>query len=141
MTRAAAPRYRLILLPVDDSADSERAAAHAGLIAGVSGAVVAILGVIDTSAGFSFSAEGAAVYDRMHAETQRAIQAASTILRDAGVTRVEHLIMDGIPREAILEVADEQGADLIVLCGGGETLDHVIHGARCPILILPREGR
>jgi nucleotide-binding universal stress UspA family protein len=72
---------------------------------------------------------------------QRAIQAASAIVRDADVRRVEHLIMDGIPREAILEVADEHGADLIVLSADGETVDHVIRDARCPILIVPREGR
>jgi nucleotide-binding universal stress UspA family protein len=139
MTRTA-PQYRLILLPVD-GAGSERSAAHAGLIAALSGAVVAILGVIDTSAGFSFSVEGTAVYDRLRAETQAAIQATSTIVRDAGVTRVEHLIMDGIPHEAILEVADEQGADLIVLSADGETVDYVIHSARCPVMIVPREGR
>jgi nucleotide-binding universal stress UspA family protein len=137
----AMPRYRLVLLPVDGSADSERAAAHAALIAALSGAVVAILGVIDMRTGFSFSAPGAAVYDRQRAETHRAIQAASAIVRGAGVTRVEHLIMDGIPREAILEVADEQGADLIVLGADEETLRHVIHSARCPLMIVPREGR
>jgi nucleotide-binding universal stress UspA family protein len=138
---SAVPRYRMILLPVDGSAGSERAAAHAALIAQLSGAAVAILGVIDTSAGFSFSAAGAAVYDRLRAETQAAIEAASAIVRGAGVRRVEHLIMDGIPRDAVLEVADEQGADVIVLSADDATLDHVIHAARCPVMIVPREGR
>ena len=138
---SAMPRYRLILLPVDGAACTEQAATHAALIAGMSGAAVAILGVIDVSDGFSFSAEGAAVYDRLRAETQAAIEAASAIVRGAGVRRVEHLIMDGIPREAILDVADEQGADLIVLSADEATLDQVIHAARCPVMIVPREGR
>jgi nucleotide-binding universal stress UspA family protein len=137
---APIPRYRVILLPVDDPSGSERAAAHAALIAGMSGAAVAILGVIDTSAGFSFSAEGGAMYDHQRAEVQRAIEAASGILRGAGVRRVEHLIMDGMPREAILDVADEQGADLIVLSADRAVLDHLLHRARCPVMMVPREG-
>jgi nucleotide-binding universal stress UspA family protein len=137
----ATPRYRLILLPVDGTAGSERAAAHAGLIAQMSGAAVAILGVIDVSDGFSFSAEGAAMYDRQRATTQTAIEAASAIVRGAGVRRVEHLIMDGIPRTAILEVADEQGADLIVVNAGGAGAEALSRAARCPVLVVPREGR
>lgn len=137
----ATPRYRLILLPVDGGAGSERAAAHAALIAQMSGAAMAILGVIDVSTGFSFSAEGAAVYDHLRAETQRAIEDASAIVRGAGVRRVEHLIMDGIPRAAVLEVADEQGADLIVVSADRGDVDALVHAARCPVMVVPREGR
>jgi nucleotide-binding universal stress UspA family protein len=138
---SAMPRYRIILLPVDGSAGPARAAAHAAMIAQLSDAAVAILGVIDVSEGFSFSAEGAAVYDRLRAETQVAIEAASRIVRGAGVRRVEHLIMDGTPREAVLDVADEQGADLIVVSADCEGADALIHAARCPMMIVPREGR
>jgi nucleotide-binding universal stress UspA family protein len=112
-------------------------------------AAVAILGVIDTSAGFAFGAEGAAVYERSRAETQAAIEAASTVVRGAGVAHVEHLIMDGTPHEAILAVADEQGADLIVMIGSdramlpdrslGKSADYLIRHARCPILFVPAE--
>ncbi len=135
------PRYRLILLPVDGTAGSERAAAHAALIAQMSGAAVAILGVIDVSDGFSFSEAGAAVYDRQRVATQAAIETASAIVCGAGVRRVEHLIMDGIPRAAILEVADEQGADLIVVSAGGAGAEALVRAARCPVLVVPKEGR
>lgn len=142
------PRYRLILLPVDGSDASDTAAAHAAMLARATDAAVAILAVMDTSAGFSFGAEGMAAYQRLRAEAQAAIEAASAAIRTASVARVEHLIMDGVPAEAILEVADEQGADLIVLGGaramlGGISSDrvvgHVVQRARCPVLIVPTE--
>lgn len=140
--------YRCILLPVSDSEASTAAAAQAAMLAHATGAAVAILGIIDTSDGFSFGAEGTAVYQRLRAEAQAAIEAASAVIRVVGVARVEHLIMDGIPAEAILEVADEQGADLIVLGGARAMLDstasvvaHAIRHARYPVLIVPMERK
>ncbi len=142
------PRYRLILLPVDGSADGSAAIAHAAMLACATDAAVAILAVMDTSTGFSFGGEGIAAYQRLRAEAQAAIETASAVIRSAGVARVEHLIMDGTPGAAILEVADEQGADLIVLGGAramlGETSSeriaaHIVRRARCPVLIVPAE--
>ncbi|MGI8855154.1 MAG: universal stress protein [Thermomicrobiales bacterium] len=147
---AQPPRYRLILLPVVDASEGPEAAGHAAALGRATGATVAILGVIDTSAGFQFSAEGLARYDRLRNETQAVIEAASAIVRGAGVARVEHLIMDGIPREAIIEVADEQGADLIVLGAGRAMLDdtspeslvtYMLRHARCPVVIVPAERK
>jgi len=140
------PRYRLILLAVGGSADSAVATAQATMLARATEATVAILAVIDTSAGFAFDAVGMAAYQRLRNEAQAAIETASAALRVAGLVRVEHLIMDGAPGAAILEVADEQGADLIVLGGGRAMLDsttsegvaaHVVRHARCPVLIVP----
>lgn len=145
-----APRYHLILMPVDCTEAAQAAAAHAAALCHAMGATLAILGVIDTSAGFQFTAEGMARYDRLRAETQAAIEAASAATRGLGVARVEHLIMDGTPREAILEVADEQGADLIVLGAGRAMLQdnpseslaqYVLGHARCPVLIVPAERK
>lgn len=139
------PPYRLILLPVD-GADDGLATAHTAMLARATEATVAILAVIDTSAGFAFGAVGMAAYQRLRSEAQAAIETASAALRAAGLVRVEHLIMDGPPGAAILEVADEQGADLIVLGGGRAMLDsttsegvaaHIVRHARCPVLIVP----
>lgn len=142
--------YRLVLLPVDGGPATHVAAIHAAAIGHATGATVAILGVIDTSAGFQFSPEGLARYERLRAETQAAIEAASAVVRGVGMARVEHLIMDGTPQEAIIEVADEQGADLIVLGAGRAMLDHsspeslvlyVLRHARCPVVIAPAERK
>ena len=144
------PRYRLILLPVDGSADGAAVIAHAAILACAMDATVAILAVMDTSAGFSFDTGGIATYQRLCAAAQTAIEAASAVIRGAGVARVEHLVMDGTPSTAILEVADEQGADVIVLGGARAMLDdtssesiigHVTRHARCPVLIVPAERK
>lgn len=148
--RGQPPRYRFILLPITDAGGTPDAAVHAAALARATGATLAILGVIDTSAGFAFSAEGLSRYDRLRAETQEAIEATSGVVGGAGVARVEHLIMDGTPREAIVEVADEQGADLIVLGVARAMLDdtasdslvaHVLRHARCPVVIVPAERK
>ena len=144
MTATRTARYRLILLAVDGSEASRVAAAHAAYLAGATSAAVAVLAVMDTSAGFTFGAEGAAAYARLRAEAQAAIEVASAMLREAGVARVEHLIMDGVPRDAIREVADEQGADLIVLSAmrddtAGDAVTPLVCRAHCPILIVPME--
>ena len=128
----------------------QRVAMHAAMLANVAGATLAILGVIDTSDGFQFSPEGLARYDQSRAETQAAIEVVSGIVRGARVGRVEHLIMDGTPHEAIIEVADEQDADLIVL-GSAHTLrddtspesllSYVLRAARCPVVIVPAERK
>lgn len=123
---------------------------HAAMLARTTDAAVAILAVIDTSAGFSFGAEGMTAYQQQRAEAQAAIEAASALIRATGIERVEHLIMDGSPGVAILEVADEQGADLIVLGGARAMLDSaasesiaasVLRSARCPVLIVPPERK
>lgn len=144
------PRYRLILVPVGHADVPQPAAIHAAALGHATGATVAILGVIDTSEGFAFSAEGLARYDRLRAGTQAAIEAASATVRSADVARVEHLIMDGVPGEAIIEVADEQDADLIVLDADRVMLDdassqnvvaYVLRHARCPVVIVPAERK
>src|SRR3954453_13996776 len=111
----AAMIYRVVLVPVGDPATDAAAVRHGASLARATGATLAILGVIDTSAGFQFSAEGLARYDEARAATQAAIEAASAVARAVLTARIEHLIMDGTPHEAIIEVAEEQGADLIVL--------------------------
>jgi nucleotide-binding universal stress UspA family protein len=150
MACSAMPRYRLILLAVDGAEASTAAAAHAAMLARATDAAVAILAVMDTSAGFSFGAEGMAAYQRLRVGARAAIEAASAVIRAAGVARVEHLIMDGTPGVAIPEVADEQGADLIVLAAERAMLDgtssesiaaYVIQHARRPVLIVPTERK
>lgn len=143
------PCYRFILLLVGNAADAS-AAIHAAMLARATDAAVAILAVMDTSAGFSFDAEGMAAYQWLRGEAQAAIEAASAVIRGARVVRIEHLIMDGTPGAAMLEVADEQGADLIVLGSaramlGDRSSDsiatHIVCNARCPVLIVPAERK
>jgi nucleotide-binding universal stress UspA family protein len=73
------------------------------------------------------------------------LEAASRIARDAGV-RVDVYARQGDPADAILDVAEEQGADLIVVGNKGMTgakrfllgsvPNKVSHHAPCSVLII-----
>lgn len=140
------PQHTPILLPVTGHAATMReVTAHVAALALASGATVAILAVMDTGGDLAFTPEAGAHYTRLRIMAQTAIEEASAILRGAGVTLVEHLIMDGVPHRGILEVADELGAGLIVLGAtappDGAPLDPlaaaVVREARCPVLLVP----
>ena len=146
------PRYRLILLPVDGSPAARHAATHVAALAATLGATVAILAVMDTGGTLAFTPEAAIEYARLRTEAQAAIEEASRIMGGAGVSLVEHLIMDGVPATMIRETAAELGADLIALSAaradnGGNMLDEtaaqVLREAPCPVLLVtpPTDNR
>lgn len=152
MPTAPLPRYRLILLPVDGSPESQNAAMHAATLASALSAPVAILAVMDTGGELAFTPDGMANYARLRTEAQAAIEVASAVIRGAGVSHVEHLIMDGIPAVGIVETAAELGASLIVLgvarCDRdgavpGAVARAILHDAPCPTLLVspPARGR
>ena len=59
---------------------------------------------------------------------------------------VEYLLHKGKPEKVIVEVADQLGADLIVMCTNGRDnimdfvtgtiTEHVINAATCPVLVI-----
>ena len=60
---------------------------------------------------------------------------------------VDYLLREGKPESLIAKVADELGADLIVICTDGRdnigdfvwgtVTEHVINRATCPVLVVP----
>lgn len=62
---------------------------------------------------------------------------------------VDYLLHKGKPDEAIVEVAEKLGVDLIVMCTDGKDnlmdfvigtiTEHVINSAPCPILVIPNK--
>ena len=66
--------------------------------------------------------------------------------QEAGDAKVERLVVRGRPAAEILRIAEQKGADLIVLSSHGRTgMDHaifgsqserVLHGAACPVLVV-----
>ena len=63
---------------------------------------------------------------------------------------VEYLLHKGKPEKVIVEVADQLGADLIVMCTNGRDnimdfvtgtiTEHVINAATCPVLVIRYRG-
>ncbi|QHI09486.1 universal stress protein [Acinetobacter haemolyticus] len=117
--------YQNILVPVDDSPISYAAVEHARSLAKLSGAKVTVLSVVavDPFVGVDFYQVAPAITDHFmqaeaHAKNQ--LQEIAQSFAENGVdvtTKIHH----GIATDGILFVADEIGADLIVMGSRGRT--------------------
>lgn len=140
-TDIRSPRYRTVLVAVDGSPAAREAARHAATLALAHEAMVAILAVMDTGGVLAFTSAATARYAALRAEAQEAIETASGIVRGAGGRLVEHLIMDGVPAAAIIEVAGELDASVIVIGNSREPTGgiaaHLLRHAPCSILVVP----
>jgi nucleotide-binding universal stress UspA family protein len=88
--------------------------------------------------------------ERAEANTQRYLERIAAQLHEAGMP-VQIVVEGSRPATAILDVAEREQVDLIMLAthgrGGMERLmlgsvaDRVVHHSRCPILLVPaRDG-
>ena len=139
-----------ILVGLDGSADSHEAVHWAANLArSLDAEVVAVhaLGLLD-----QLEPDGPVVPTQPHRQeiSDRARGAWSEPLVEAGVTH-EVVLHDGSPVDVVLDVAEEVGADLVVLgsrgIGGspalllGSTSTQVAQRARCPVVIVPGPER
>jgi len=138
-------RFRTVLLATDLSPTSE-AATTAGLdLAATVGARLLAVSVIDPGAlrlpGGRFSAR----VDQVRAERERVAQELVARGRSMGVD-VGFLVWEGEPGESIIEAAEAESADLIVVGSHGRgavgrfligsVSDHVVRNASCPVLVV-----
>lgn len=143
--------YRKILVPIDFSTASEKALAHAVSLAGKTGAELVLLTVVDTSFPYPdlYSFEDPN-HDYFQVMRDRALERMRQSLAGvSGSLKVTRLVGRGRPKVEIPAMAEEVGADLIVIARGGRglrsallgsTTDAVLHDASCPVLVLPLVG-
>jgi nucleotide-binding universal stress UspA family protein len=134
---------RRILLATDLSSASEKAAEEALQLARALRAELLVVSVIDPTT----RAPGPHVarMDRRRAAREVAAQALVVRGRRAGVA-VEFLVWEGEPGPAIIEAAEAERADLLVVGTRGRSRvermvlgsvsDHVVRHAPCPVLIV-----
>ncbi|HWQ13325.1 MAG TPA: universal stress protein [Roseiflexaceae bacterium] len=128
---AAEVTYRTMLVPLDGSGFAELALAEARLLAAATGAELVLVAVVG--------------------EGEDATQAAAYLDEVATRLRADHLavrtrVLAGSPAERLLEAADEEHADLIVMAthgrGGwrrlwlGSVASKVVEGATAPVLLV-----
>ncbi|GAB7093943.1 universal stress protein [Halolamina litorea] len=134
--------YREILLPVDGSEATGRAADHAFDIAARYDARVHALSVVD--AGLSRSGDLLAA---LETESEAAVETAESRGAAAGVDVVSE-VREGTPDACVTEYADEHGIDLLVT-GVHErrgldrflhrnAVDRLVRTADCPVLTVPK---
>jgi nucleotide-binding universal stress UspA family protein len=138
-------RFRTVLLATDLSPTSE-AATTAGLeLAATVGARLLAVSVIDPGALRLSGGRYFARVDQVRAERERVAQELVARGRSMGVD-VGFLVWEGEPGESIIEAAEAESADLIVVGSHGRgavgrfligsVSDHVVRNASCPVLVV-----
>jgi nucleotide-binding universal stress UspA family protein len=137
-------RIKRILLATDLARASEGAADQALQLARDLGADLLVVSVIDGVRGHALEQ----LPDRMDQRRAAREMAAQSIVvrgRRSGLN-VAFLVWEGEPGPAIVEAAESEGADLVVVGTRGRNRveravlgsvsDHVVRHARCPVLIV-----
>jgi len=132
-------RYQRILVATDGSGCSVRAAAHAMYLAQALGARLYALYSVNVHRAFHMGIHfGEAV-----AELERFGQDAIDAVREMAEVRgleCEKILVEGVPHKSIIRIADEIGADLIVLGSTGMTsLERALIGSESQKVLLYSE--
>ncbi|WP_276258747.1 universal stress protein [Haloglomus litoreum] len=141
--------YDEILLPTDGSAHATAAAEHALALARAFDATVHVLGVadVDRAAGL-FNAGGVdeAFVERVERDAQQAVDRTASLAADDD--RLETVVVDGDPGEAIVDYIEEAGLDAVVMGThgrrgirrfiAGSVTEHVIRVAPVPVFTVRR---
>jgi len=147
-----AETYRKILIPVDFTEVSGATIRHGLRLARATGASVVLLTIVDTSFPypdlFSFEDPNRSYFKVMRERALERMQEwiAENADEAAGVT-VERLVGHGRPAAEIPAMAEEVGADLMVVgrhgAGAlrhafmGSVVESLVRSATCPVLVLP----
>jgi len=129
--------YRRILIPTDGSEDARKATRHAFHIAGMSGADILAISVVDTSYRKIWDED---ISRRLEEILKKQAEKAISILKDEfssqqelghmTETRLDTVILEGNPAEVILEVMEDEDVDLVVMGSSGKHgLDRIISGS------------
>jgi nucleotide-binding universal stress UspA family protein len=136
---------KIVLLPTDGSPTANSAARFAEDVALAEQDTVLVLGVAEraTLGLLEDPAVTAALRDYM----SELVAAEAARIRETGVSAEELVVDADSPYEAILSVADERGADLIVMGTHGRTgharaiigsvADRVVRHAKVPVVLVP----
>lgn len=142
-----------ILVPVDGSAASEKAAIKAVNIARQYGGDIVFLSVADVRGKFAYMGDGVVTLPVNHAQISAMLLENQTKMLDVfeGIVntegvKVEKKVLSGVPYEEIIKYANENEIDLIVMSRRGYSkvrrffvgsiTQRVISDAPCPVLVI-----
>jgi len=138
--------YRNIVIATDGSENSLKAISYGIEIAKLSGATVHALYVIDITSFSSIPMDAGweAMYDTLRKEGEKAISMVQERGKVSGV-EVREVLLEGHPSNEIINFAENNNVDLIVMGTLGKTgldrflmgsvAEKVVRDARCPVLV------
>lgn len=144
--------YDMILIPTDGSDHAIRAAEHGRYLARAFDATIHVINVVDvqaTAGMFSTGGVGENFISRLEDEGRKAIEAAEEVVEETD--SVQTAVVRGEPSEAILDYANDHGADLFAMGTHGRTgvdryvagsvTERVVRLAEAPVLTVRATGR
>jgi nucleotide-binding universal stress UspA family protein len=143
------PVIRKVLVTLDGSSFAERVLPWMQQVSTATGAEALLLAVPEVPEPSLYGAMADAVdelREQAEANARRYLERTAASLRDLGMP-VQPLVEGSRPATAILDVAEREQVDLIMLAthgrGGmdrlmlGSVADRVVHHSRCPVLLVP----
>jgi len=139
--------YRNILIATDGSENTQRAISYGIEIAKLSGAAVYALYVVNTSPIISeyWTIGKKNVYEIIRSEGEKAVFEVKKIGEASGV-EVREVVLDGYPSNAIIDFAENNNIDLIVMGTLGKTgldklligsvAEKVVRGSKVPVMVV-----
>ena len=146
--------YRNIVIATDGSENTQKAISYGIEIAKLSGATVHALYVLDISSFSSIpmSSEGGweAMYEILKTEGEKAVSVVKNLGEAAGV-EVREIVLEGHPVNEIIEFAESNNVDLIVMGTLGKTgfdrfllgsvAEKVVRGSKVPVMVVRSEEK
>jgi nucleotide-binding universal stress UspA family protein len=143
--------YRNIVIATDGSENSQRAISYGIEIAKLSGATVHALYVLDTSSFSSIPMDAGweAMYEILKTEGGKAVSEVKERGEASGI-EVREVLLEGHPSSEIIEFAENNNADLIVMGTLGKTgldrflmgsvAEKVVRGSKVPVMVVRGES-
>lgn len=138
--------YKKILVPTDGSEFAKKAQKHALFLAKVSGAEIVAVSVTENN-----FVNGLPLDDEIYQLNQILQERSEENLKEFDELneenlKISHVIREGSPAKVILEVANEENIDLIVMGSSGKSgfdrfimgsvADKVVNSAKCAVLVV-----
>lgn len=143
--------YRNIVIATDGSENSQRAISCGVEIAKLSGATVHALYVVDTPSMISetWTAGKEMVHELIIREGKKVLSKVKKIIEDSRV-EVKEVLLEGYPSEEIINFAENNNMDLIVMGTLGKTglerflvgsvAENVVRNSKVPVMVIRNEN-
>ena len=139
--------YDAVLVPTDGSDGTRTAVEHAIDIATQYDAALHVLYVVDSRVGIAHETTPDVIFGELEQQGQDAIDDVVAQAKAASVDPIEGVVAQGDPHRAILDYAEAEDIDLVVMGTHGRTgLDHYLLGSvtekvvrlsEVPVLTVP----